>query len=55
MEHKYTVMEIFLRRMVHPIGKYLPDYVKVPTYNGQMITNGNLDTHTSGLPHFPIG
>jgi serine-type D-Ala-D-Ala carboxypeptidase/endopeptidase len=38
-----------------PIGKYFPDNVKVPTYNGQMITIGNLATHTSGLPDFPIG
>ena len=38
-----------------PIGKYLPDNVKVPTYNGQMITIGNLATHTSGLPDFLIG
>jgi CubicO group peptidase (beta-lactamase class C family) len=38
-----------------PIGKYFPDNVKVPTYKGQMITIGNLATHTSGLPDFPIG
>jgi CubicO group peptidase (beta-lactamase class C family) len=38
-----------------PIGKYLPDNVKVPTYNGEMITIENLATHTSGLPDFPIG
>ncbi len=36
-----------------PIEKYLPDNVKVPTYNGHMITIENLATHTSGLPDFP--
>jgi D-alanyl-D-alanine-carboxypeptidase/D-alanyl-D-alanine-endopeptidase len=38
-----------------PIEKYLPDNVKVPTYNGHMITIENLATHTSGLPDFPAG
>ena len=36
-----------------PIEKYLPNSVKVPTYNGQKITLENLATHTSGLPEFP--
>jgi len=38
-----------------PIEKYLPDSIKVPTYNGHMITLENLATHTSGLPDFPTG
>jgi serine-type D-Ala-D-Ala carboxypeptidase/endopeptidase len=38
-----------------PIGKYLPANVKVPTYNGKMITIENLATHSSGLPDFPAG
>jgi serine-type D-Ala-D-Ala carboxypeptidase/endopeptidase len=36
-----------------PIEKYLPNSVKVPTFNGQKITLENLATHTSGLPEFP--
>ena len=38
-----------------PIEKYLPDNVKVPAYNGHLITIENLATHTSGLPDFPAG
>ncbi|HKI06936.1 MAG TPA: serine hydrolase domain-containing protein [Nitrososphaeraceae archaeon] len=38
-----------------PIEKYLPDNVKVPAYNGKMITIENLATHSSGLPAFPSG
>jgi serine-type D-Ala-D-Ala carboxypeptidase/endopeptidase len=38
-----------------PIGKYLPANVKVPTYNGKVITIENLATHSSGLPDFPAG
>ena len=38
-----------------PIEKYLPDNVKVPAYNGKMITIENLATHSSGLPAFPAG
>jgi serine-type D-Ala-D-Ala carboxypeptidase/endopeptidase len=38
-----------------PIGRYLPDDVKVPTYNGKIITIEDLATHNSGLPDFPIG
>jgi D-alanyl-D-alanine-carboxypeptidase/D-alanyl-D-alanine-endopeptidase len=36
-----------------PTEKYLPDSVKVPTYNGQKITLQDLATHTSGLPDYP--
>ena len=36
-----------------PTEKYLPDNVKVPSYNGHMITIEDLATHTSGLPDFP--
>jgi len=36
-----------------PIEKYLPDNVKVPSYNGHKITIEDLATHTSGLPDFP--
>jgi D-alanyl-D-alanine-carboxypeptidase/D-alanyl-D-alanine-endopeptidase len=38
-----------------PIENYLPDNVKVPAYNRQMITIEDLATHTSGLPDFPAG
>lgn len=38
-----------------PIEKYLPNTVKVPTYNGHKITLESLATHTSGLPDFPVG
>jgi CubicO group peptidase (beta-lactamase class C family) len=38
-----------------PIEKYLPANVKVPTYNGHVITVEDLATHTSGLPDFPAG
>ena len=38
-----------------PIGKYLPDTVKIPTYKGHEITLEDLATHTSGLPDFPVG
>jgi D-alanyl-D-alanine-carboxypeptidase/D-alanyl-D-alanine-endopeptidase len=38
-----------------PIEKYLPADVKVPTYNGHVITVEDLATHTSGLPDFPAG
>jgi len=33
-----------------PIRKYLPDFVKVPTYHGREITLLHLATHTSALP-----
>jgi D-alanyl-D-alanine-carboxypeptidase/D-alanyl-D-alanine-endopeptidase len=36
-----------------PIDKYLPDSVKVPTWNGKKITLLHLATHTSGLPNTP--
>lgn len=38
-----------------PIEEYLPDNVKVPAYNGHLITIENLATHSSGLPDFPTG
>jgi serine-type D-Ala-D-Ala carboxypeptidase/endopeptidase len=38
-----------------PIEKYLPNTVKVPTYNRHKITLESLATHTSGLPDFPVG
>lgn len=34
-----------------PIDKYLPQSVKVPTWNGKKITLLHLATHTSGLPN----
>jgi CubicO group peptidase (beta-lactamase class C family) len=33
-----------------PASKYLPSYVKVPTYNGKEITLRHLATHASALP-----
>ena len=36
-----------------PVQKYLPDTVKVPTYEGKQITLLHLATHTSGLPGMP--
>src|SRR2546430_2433544 len=33
-----------------PVQKYLPDSVKMPTYQGKEITLLHLATHTSGLP-----
>lgn len=36
-----------------PIERYLPEWVKVPQYNGTQITLENLATHTSGLPFMP--
>ncbi len=36
-----------------PVSKYLPETVKMPTYNGKEITLLDLATHTSGLPFNP--
>jgi CubicO group peptidase (beta-lactamase class C family) len=36
-----------------PVGKYLPDTVRMPTHNGKEITLIHLATHTSGLPREP--
>jgi CubicO group peptidase (beta-lactamase class C family) len=36
-----------------PISKYLPAEVKVPQYEGHVITLGNLSDHTSGLSRMP--
>ncbi|MGA9777964.1 MAG: serine hydrolase [Verrucomicrobiia bacterium] len=36
-----------------PVRKYLPDFVKVPTYHGREITLLHLATHTSALPSDP--
>jgi CubicO group peptidase (beta-lactamase class C family) len=36
-----------------PIDKYLPESVKIPTWNGKKITLLHLATHTSGLPNTP--
>jgi D-alanyl-D-alanine-carboxypeptidase/D-alanyl-D-alanine-endopeptidase len=36
-----------------PVQKFLPDSVKVPTYQGRQITLLHLATHTSGLPRMP--
>jgi serine-type D-Ala-D-Ala carboxypeptidase/endopeptidase len=36
-----------------PVSKFLPTHVRMPTWNGEEITLGNLATHTSGLPDFP--
>ena len=36
-----------------PVAKYLPELVKMPTYDGKQITLLQLATHTSGLPLFP--
>ena len=37
------------------IRKFLPAYVKTPSYKGQEITLVDLATHTSGLPRVPYG
>jgi serine-type D-Ala-D-Ala carboxypeptidase/endopeptidase len=44
-----------LVKLDDPLQKYLPSYVKVPTYHndGHNITLENLATHTSGLPDLP--
>ena len=44
-----------LVNLTDPVEKYLPNTVKVPTYNGHKITLEDLATHTSGLPDFPAG
>ena len=36
-----------------PVGKYLPQSVKMPSRNGKQITLLHLVTHTSGLPRNP--
>ena len=36
-----------------PVAKYLPPSVKVPAYEGQLITLLDLATYTSGLPIYP--
>jgi CubicO group peptidase (beta-lactamase class C family) len=36
-----------------PVGKYLPEPVKVPDYHGRPITLLDLASYTSGLPRFP--
>src|SRR5580698_8189530 len=36
-----------------PVAKYLPQSVKMPTYNGKEITLVDLATHASGLPWDP--
>ncbi|NBB18965.1 serine hydrolase [Runella sp. CRIBMP] len=35
------------------VEKYLPDSVKIPSFNGRKITFADLATHTSGLPRMP--
>jgi serine-type D-Ala-D-Ala carboxypeptidase/endopeptidase len=39
--------------MDDPVGKYLPETVTVPAYDGKQITLADLVTHTSGLPLMP--
>jgi D-alanyl-D-alanine-carboxypeptidase/D-alanyl-D-alanine-endopeptidase len=39
--------------MSDPVAKYLPPSVKVPAYEGQLITLLDLATYTSGLPIYP--
>ena len=36
-----------------PIEKYLPQQVKVPSFNGKKVTLRHLANHTSGLPRLP--
>lgn len=40
-------------RLEEPVGKLLPDSVRVPSYRGRQITLLDLATHTSGLPRIP--
>lgn len=39
--------------LTDPIGRYLPDSVHVPAFEGQPIELRHLATHTSGLPRLP--
>jgi serine-type D-Ala-D-Ala carboxypeptidase/endopeptidase len=39
--------------MSDPVAKYLPPSVKVPAYDGKLITLLDLATYTSGLPIMP--
>jgi len=36
-----------------PIQKFLPENVRIPTYNGKHITLDHLSTHTAGFPYVP--
>ena len=36
-----------------PVSKYLPDSVKMPSFDGRVITLLDLTTQTSGLPRLP--
>ena len=36
-----------------PVSKFLPKSMRIPNYQGQEITLGDLATHTSGLPNMP--
>lgn len=40
-------------RLTDPIKKYLPESLRVPTYEGQEIALEHLATHTSSLPRLP--
>jgi D-alanyl-D-alanine-carboxypeptidase/D-alanyl-D-alanine-endopeptidase len=40
-------------RLEDSVEKYLPDSVKIPSFNGRNITFADLATHTSGLPRMP--
>jgi len=48
-----TMVESGEMRLDDPVQKYLPDSVKVPTYQGKQITLLHLATHTSALPGMP--
>ena len=40
-------------RLDDPVGKFLPEHVRVPTRNGKSMTLVDLATHTSALPRLP--
>ncbi|MGJ4728320.1 serine hydrolase domain-containing protein [Luteimonas sp. SDU101] len=42
-------------RLDDPVGRYLPEGVRVPTFEGRQITLLDLATHMSGLPRLPDG
>jgi serine-type D-Ala-D-Ala carboxypeptidase/endopeptidase len=48
------MVEDGMLKLDEPIQKYLPQNITIPHYKGHEITVGDLATHTSGLPEFPL-
>ncbi|GAB2541241.1 serine hydrolase [Spirosoma aerophilum] len=40
-------------KLTDPIDKYLPESVRIPSYDGHKLTFADLASHTSGLPRMP--